>query len=75
MKTGKKASEPVINRWIVRDLTLAAANGQLVPAFEREEVIAEVGEVLASGRHPILVGEAGVGKTAIIHGGRQFVSR
>lgn len=49
------------------DLTAAAAEGRLEPAFEVDEPLAQVCEVLESGRVPVLVGPTGVGKTAIVH--------
>lgn len=52
------------------NLTLAAKNGKLDPIFGRESEIRQVIDVLTRRRqnNPILVGEAGVGKTAIVEG-------
>ena len=50
------------------DLTAKAQNGELDPVIGREEEIKRVLEVLArrTKNNPILIGEAGVGKTAIV---------
>lgn len=53
-----------------RNLSLAAANGELDPVVGREEVIERALDVLAK-RHannPCLVGVAGVGKTSVVRG-------
>jgi ATP-dependent Clp protease ATP-binding subunit ClpC len=53
-----------------RDLTAAARDGLLDPVVGREEVIDEVLEVLSrrSKNNPVLIGDPGVGKTAIVEG-------
>ncbi len=53
-----------------RDLNHLAANGKIDPVFGRDLEIDHVIDVLARRRknHPILVGFAGVGKTAIVEG-------
>jgi ATP-dependent Clp protease ATP-binding subunit ClpB len=53
-----------------RDLTKLAANGKLDPVIGREEEIRRVMQILSrrTKNNPVLVGEAGVGKTAIIEG-------
>jgi ATP-dependent Clp protease ATP-binding subunit ClpC len=56
----------VLAQWLERDLTAAAARGELPPAFEVDEVIEQLAEILESGRHPVLAGEPGVGKTAVV---------
>src|SRR5580700_451696 len=53
-----------------RNLTLAAARGELDPVFGREAEIDRTLDVLAK-RHancPCLIGPAGVGKTSVVHG-------
>ncbi|MDO8498084.1 MAG: AAA family ATPase [bacterium] len=52
------------------DLTAKAAQGELDPVVERSEVIERVIHILSrrSKNNPALVGEAGVGKTAIVEG-------
>ena len=52
------------------DLTNLAADGQLDPVIGREAEISRVIRILSRKRknNPILIGEAGVGKTAIVEG-------
>lgn len=52
------------------DLTAKAAQGKLDPVVERSEVIERVVHILSRRKknNPSLVGEAGVGKTAIVEG-------
>ena len=52
------------------DLTQRAADGALDPVFGREPEIRSLVDVLARRRknNPIIVGEAGVGKTALVEG-------
>ncbi|HEX6737293.1 MAG TPA: AAA family ATPase, partial [Vicinamibacteria bacterium] len=57
----------VLAQWLERDLTAAAAQGELAPAFEVDDLVEQIAEIVDSGRHPVLAGEAGVGKTAVIH--------
>ncbi len=53
-----------------RDLTVLAAEGQLDPVIGRENEIERVIQVLCrrTKNNPVLLGEAGVGKTAIVEG-------
>jgi ATP-dependent chaperone ClpB len=53
-----------------RDLTAAAADGKLDPVIGRDEEIRRTIQVLSrrSKNNPVLIGEAGVGKTAIVEG-------
>jgi ATP-dependent Clp protease ATP-binding subunit ClpC len=53
-----------------RDLTEEARQGKLDPVIGREDEIRRVIQVLARRRknNPVLIGEAGVGKTAIVEG-------
>ena len=53
-----------------RDLTKAAADGKLDPVIGREAEVLRVIQVLArfTKNNPLLIGEAGVGKTAIVEG-------
>ncbi len=63
-KTGKKS---VIEEFGI-DLTLEAQNGKLDPVVGREKEIERTVHILLrrSKNNPILIGEAGVGKTAIV---------
>ncbi|MCU0837142.1 MAG: ATP-dependent chaperone ClpB [Rhodospirillales bacterium] len=53
-----------------RDLTQAAADGKLDPVIGREEEVRRTIQVLSrrTKNNPVLIGEAGVGKTAIVEG-------
>src|SRR5262249_29831902 len=53
-----------------RDLTEAARTGKLDPVIGREEEIRRTIQVLArrTKNNPVLIGEPGVGKTAIVEG-------
>ncbi len=53
-----------------RDLTEAARNGQIDPVIGRDEEIRRVIQVLnrRTKNNPVLIGEPGVGKTAIVEG-------
>ena len=52
------------------DLTALAADGQIDPVIGRDDELAQVVEILArrTKNNPVLLGEAGVGKTAIAEG-------
>jgi ATP-dependent Clp protease ATP-binding subunit ClpC len=67
MAAKKSDPENVVRQWLERDLTAAAANGELPPAFEVDDTLRRVNDVITSGRHPILGGESGVGKSASIY--------
>jgi len=53
-----------------RDVTASASSGKLDPVIGRDEEIRRVIQVLSrrTKNNPVLVGEAGVGKTAIVEG-------
>ena len=53
-----------------RDLTRLAAEGKLDPVIGRDEEILRVIQILSrrTKNNPVLIGEAGVGKTAIVEG-------
>lgn len=53
-----------------RDLTAAATDGKLDPVIGRDEEIRRTIQVLSrrTKNNPVLIGEAGVGKTAIVEG-------
>jgi len=59
-----------------RDLTALARQGKLDPVIGREEEIRRVVQVLSrrTKNNPVLIGEAGVGKTAIIEGLAQRIA-
>ena len=60
-----------------RDLTKAASAGKLDPVIGRDEEIRRVIQVLSrrTKNNPILIGEPGVGKTAIVEGLAQRIVR
>ena len=60
-----------------RDLTLAARNGKLDPVIGRDDEIRRVIQVLSrrTKNNPVLIGEPGVGKTAIVEGLAQRIVR
>lgn len=57
----------VLAAWLERDLSAAAAAGELSAAHEVDALVEQTSELIEAGRCPILVGESGVGKTAIVH--------
>jgi ATP-dependent Clp protease ATP-binding subunit ClpB len=60
-----------------RDLTLLAGQGKLDPVIGRDEEIRRVIQVLSrrTKNNPVLIGEPGVGKTAIVEGLAQRIIR
>ncbi|HEV1994745.1 MAG TPA: ATP-dependent Clp protease ATP-binding subunit [Candidatus Acidoferrum sp.] len=59
-----------------RDLTLAASEGSLDPLVGRENEVERVIQILCrrTKNNPVLIGEPGVGKTAIVEGLAQRIS-
>ncbi|MBD3163509.1 MAG: AAA domain-containing protein [Candidatus Eisenbacteria bacterium] len=70
----EKAETPSLNQF-GRDLTQLAREGNLDPIFGREAEIERVIQILCRRKknNPILIGEPGVGKTAIVEGLAQQV--
>jgi ATP-dependent Clp protease ATP-binding subunit ClpC len=66
-KRTKKPPDEIIAEWLDRDLSAAAADGGVPTAFEVDDHVARLHDVVLSGRHPIVTGESGVGKTAIVY--------
>src|SRR5690606_17704550 len=66
---GAEASYDALNKY-ARDLTQAAREGKLDPVIGRDEEIRRTIQVLArrTKNNPVLIGEPGVGKTAIVEG-------
>ena len=64
-----QSSTPTLDEY-GRDLTAMARNGEIDPVIGREVEIEQTVEVLSRRRknNPVLIGEAGVGKTAIVEG-------
>lgn len=73
-KTKKKVKTPALDTF-GRDLTALAAEGKLDPVIGRAKEIERVIQILSrrSKNNPVLIGEPGVGKTAIIEGLAQKV--
>src|SRR5574339_610699 len=68
-KSEKKSKTPALDHFC-RDLTQLAGEGTLDPTIGREKEIERVMEILARRKknNPVLIGEPGVGKTAIVEG-------
>jgi len=75
-KGEKKSKTPALDHFC-RDLTELAAEGKLDPTIGREGEIERVMEVLSRRKknNPVLIGEPGVGKTAIVEGLAQRIVR
>ncbi|MEK7239592.1 MAG: ATP-dependent Clp protease ATP-binding subunit [Gemmatimonadota bacterium] len=74
-KGEKKSKTPALDHFC-RDLTTLAAEGQLDPTIGRFKEIERVMEVLTRRKknNPVLIGEPGVGKTAIVEGLAQLIA-
>lgn len=62
-----KGPRKVLERWVEADLAREAERGRLVRAYRREGLLRTLAETLHSGRGVVMVGESGVGKTALVH--------
>jgi ATP-dependent Clp protease ATP-binding subunit ClpC len=73
----KGPQEPSVLKEFSRDLTAAAYEGHLDPIIGREQEIERVVQILCrrTKNNPVLVGEAGVGKTAIVEGLAQLIAQ
>lgn len=71
---GKKSTTPALDSF-GRDLTELARGGELDPVIGRKNEIERVIQILCRRQknNPVLLGEAGVGKTAIVEGLAQMV--
>ena len=74
-KAEKKSKTPALDHFC-RDLTQLAAEGQLDPTIGRQKEIERVMEILSRRKknNPVLIGEPGVGKTAIVEGLAQLIA-
>ncbi|MDP3773105.1 MAG: ATP-dependent Clp protease ATP-binding subunit [Gemmatimonadales bacterium] len=74
-KSEKKSKTPALDHFC-RDLTQLAGEGQLDPTIGRQKEIERVMEVLSRRKknNPVLIGEPGVGKTAIVEGLAQLIA-
>jgi ATP-dependent Clp protease ATP-binding subunit ClpC len=68
-KSNSKSRTPVLDNF-GRDITRLAEDGKLDPIIGRENEIERVSQILSRRKknNPILIGEPGVGKTAIVEG-------
>ena len=68
-KKSKKSSTPVLDNF-GRDLTKVAIDGNMDPVIGREKEIERVSQILSRRKknNPLLIGEPGVGKSAIAEG-------
>jgi ATP-dependent Clp protease ATP-binding subunit ClpC len=75
-KGDKKSKTPALDHFC-RDLTDLARQGKLDPTIGRASEIERVVEILCRRKknNPVLIGEPGVGKTAIVEGLAQLISR
>ncbi len=76
-KGGKgKAATPTLNNYS-RDLTALAREGRLDPVIGREQEIQRVIQILSrrTKNNPCLIGEPGVGKTAVVEGLAQMIAQ
>jgi ATP-dependent Clp protease ATP-binding subunit ClpC len=75
-KGDKKSKTPALDHFC-RDLTDLARQGKLDPTIGRNDEIERVIEILCRRKknNPVLIGEPGVGKTAIVEGLAQLISR
>ncbi|MCI8660760.1 MAG: ATP-dependent Clp protease ATP-binding subunit [Lachnospiraceae bacterium] len=69
-----RASTPTLNNYS-RDLTALAREGKLDPVIGREQEIRRVIQILSrrTKNNPCLIGEPGVGKTAVVEGLAQLI--
>jgi ATP-dependent Clp protease ATP-binding subunit ClpC len=74
-KGEKKSKTPALDHFC-RDLTQLAGEGQLDPTIGRQKEIERVMEILTRRKknNPVLIGEPGVGKTAIVEGLAQLIA-
>jgi ATP-dependent Clp protease ATP-binding subunit ClpC len=72
---GGRSATPTLDEF-GRDLTALAAEGRLDPVIGRDSEIEQAIEVLSrrGKNNPVLIGEAGVGKTAIVEGIAQRIA-
>ena len=74
--TVSKSKTPTLDEY-TRDLTKLAAQNKLDPVIGREEEIERLVQILArrTKNNPVLIGEPGVGKTAIVEGLAQKIAQ
>ncbi len=72
-RTGARPQASVLK--FCADLSAAAADGRLSPLIGRDAELAQITEILScrEARNPLLVGDAGVGKSALVEGLAQLI--
>src|SRR5215472_15192860 len=75
-KPSSRSKETSLLSEFSRDLTQAAVEGQLDPLIGRENEVERVIQILCrrTKNNPVLIGEPGVGKTAIVEGLAQRIA-
>lgn len=73
---GEDSDTPVIDQYGT-DLTHAAADGKLDPVVGREKEMMRIAQILSRRKknNPILIGEPGVGKSAVVEGLAQKIAK
>ncbi|MDP3631307.1 MAG: ATP-dependent Clp protease ATP-binding subunit [Actinomycetota bacterium] len=76
-RRGGRGGESALLDEFGRNLTLAADEGKLDPVVGREQEIERVMQILSrrTKNNPVLIGEPGVGKTAVVEGLAQKIAR
>ncbi len=74
-KQPKKQTQTGVLKKFCYDLTEAARSGMLEPMVGRENEVRQLARILSrkTKNNPVLIGEAGVGKTAIVEGLAQMI--
>ena len=74
-KSVQRVKTPLLNQ-LGRDLTIEAQEGRIGPIIGREKETERVVQILAwkDKNNPLLLGDAGVGKTAIVEGVAQLIA-
>jgi len=74
VKRGKPSKTPVLDNFC-SDVTKAVEDGKIDPIVGREKEIKRVSQILSRRKknNPVLIGEPGVGKTAVIEGLAQLI--
>ncbi len=75
-RRGGRGAEGALLDEFGRNLTRAASEGKLDPVVGREQEIERVMQILSrrTKNNPVLIGEPGVGKTAVVEGLAQMIS-
>ncbi|MCP3918524.1 MAG: ATP-dependent Clp protease ATP-binding subunit [bacterium] len=66
LKRSKKTARVRLQDWIERDLTALAKRGELTDTHGLERELGRIETIVDGGRSPVVVGDSGVGKTALI---------